>query len=152
MELEFAVAAWAEGECYPTPVRTMGEDEPAVVDWAFLIRGVLADLEKGLPPGAISRKVHWSLVEAIVQVAESAGHRRVILTGGCFQNRVLTEHAIAKLRQAGFEPFWHWQVPPNDGGIALGQVLAGQRHLECRSSEHSVAPEVEPGPTQAARH
>jgi hydrogenase maturation protein HypF len=47
-----------------------------------------------------------------------------MLTGGCFQNRVLAESAIERLKAAGFQPFWHHQVPPNDGGIALGQIIA----------------------------
>jgi hydrogenase maturation protein HypF len=52
------------------------------------------------------------------------GVSRVLLTGGCFQNRVLLEGAVSRLRAAGFVPAWHQRVPPNDGGIALGQVAA----------------------------
>jgi len=52
-----------------------------------------------------------------------------VLTGGCFQNKYLTERTIFRLRAEGFEPFWHRQVPPNDGGIAVGQVLAAAREV-----------------------
>ena len=61
-----------------------------------------------------------------------AGEPRVVLSGGCFQNRVLMERTVAGLRAAGFRPYWHQRVPPNDGGIALGQVAAlaaAERHL-----------------------
>jgi hydrogenase maturation protein HypF len=47
----------------------------------------------------------------------------VALTGGCFQNRYLTERAFHRLEEAGFRPFTHQRVPPNDGGIALGQIV-----------------------------
>jgi hydrogenase maturation protein HypF len=53
------------------------------------------------------------------------GEPRVLLTGGCFQNRVLLERAVRELRESGFEAFWPQRVPPNDGGIALGQIMAG---------------------------
>jgi hydrogenase maturation protein HypF len=62
----------------------------------------------------------------IVEVAVRAGEHRVALTGGCFQNRYLCEAAIASLRAAGFSTYWHQRVPPNDGGIALGQILASR--------------------------
>jgi hydrogenase maturation protein HypF len=52
-----------------------------------------------------------------------------VLTGGCFQNRVLAEGAIAGLRDAGIEPFWHERIPPNDGGLAVGQLLAAAQAL-----------------------
>ena len=48
----------------------------------------------------------------------------MVLSGGCFQNRVLMERTVAALRDAGFRPYWHQRVPPNDGGIALGQIAA----------------------------
>jgi len=50
------------------------------------------------------------------------GETRVVLSGGCFQNRYLTERTVARLREAGFQPYWHQRVPPNDGGLALGQI------------------------------
>jgi hydrogenase maturation protein HypF len=60
----------------------------------------------------------------IVAVAKRAGTKRLALSGNCFQNRVLTERTVRRLREENFEPFWHRRVPPNDGGISLGQVLA----------------------------
>jgi len=58
-----------------------------------------------------------------------------VLSGGCFQNTRLTEAAVAALRAAGFEPVWHQAVPPNDGGIALGQAAwacwTGERKAPC---------------------
>ena len=64
------------------------------------------------------------LVEMIVAVARKIGEPKFVLSGGCFQNRYLTERAIDRLRAENFRPYWHQRIPPNDGGIALGQIVA----------------------------
>ena len=97
--------------------------QPAILDWQPLIEAVLTDLRRGVATGIMAARFHNALVEAIVAVAQAAGEQRVALTGGCFQNRLLTERAAARLERAGFEVLLHRQVPPNDGGISLGQVV-----------------------------
>ena len=92
-----------------------------------MIAAILADIEHGASLGLISAKFHNALVEAIVTVAKRVGPNRVVLSGGCFQNRYLTERAVRRLQAEGFRPYWHQRVPPNDGGIALGQVIAALR-------------------------
>ena len=88
---------------------------------------ILNDIKHGIPAGMISAKFHNTLVEAIVAVAGIVGENRVVITGGCFQNKYLTERSIIRLREEGFRPYWHQRVPPNDGGIALGQIIAASR-------------------------
>jgi hydrogenase maturation protein HypF len=67
-------------------------------------------------------------------VAEWAGIPRVGLTGGCFQNAVLTQFTSDELRRRGFDVLTHSLVPPNDGGLAVGQALvAASRLLEERT-------------------
>ena len=80
-----------------------------------------------LPLAEYSAKFHNALAEAVVAVARRTGERRVVLSGGCFQNRYLTERTVRRLQAEGFQPYWHQRVPPNDGGIALGQVVAALR-------------------------
>ena len=75
----------------------------------------------------ISAKFHNALAEAVVLLAKKIGEPRVALSGGCFQNRYLTERTVTRLREEKFAPYWHQRVPPNDGGIALGQVVAALR-------------------------
>jgi hydrogenase maturation protein HypF len=126
MELEFALDGVEIDEAYETRLLTRG-DAPAVVDWAPLVHGVLDDVARGTAAGRISAKFHNALAEAIVSVARHVGQPRVMLTGGCFQNRYLTERAVRRLREDGFRPYWHQRIPPNDGGIALGQIVAATR-------------------------
>jgi hydrogenase maturation protein HypF len=118
MELEFAIDGVETSESYSLPL------DGCVVDWGPMIHEILEDVRLKLPVSQISAKFHNALVEAIVAVAKLVGEERVVLTGGCFQNRYLTERAVLRLREEGFLPYWHQRVPPNDGGIALGQVLS----------------------------
>jgi hypothetical protein len=100
---------------------------PMVVDWAPMIRALLTDVEHGVPVGTMAARVHLALADALVQVAMALGESRLMLTGGCFQNRVLTEAAVAHLTDAGVTPYWHQRLPPNDGGISAGQIAAWLR-------------------------
>ena len=114
----------------PSPPHTCGgegrgeEASILVVDWSPIVKAILADIKRGLPVGLISAKFHNTLAEIIVAVARRAGHPQVVLSGGCFQNRYLTERAAARLAQEGFRPYFHQRIPPNDGGLALGQIVA----------------------------
>jgi hydrogenase maturation protein HypF len=128
MALEFAVAGHVTDAVYP--YRLISSDAPGVllvVDWEPMVRQVLDDLCQRVPVGEIAARFHNTLVEALVAVARRVGEARIVLTGGCFQNRYLTERAVCRLRAAGFTPYWHHHVPPNDGGIALGQAIAALR-------------------------
>ena len=94
------------------------------VDWGPMIRQLLADVAGKESSDVISAKFHNALAEMIVAVTKKIGEQNVVLTGGCFQNRYLTERAVARLQEEKFTPYWHQHLPPNDGGIALGQAVA----------------------------
>jgi len=125
MELEFALDGVNTDEHYNL---SLVKYHPSLVlDWSPMIEAILSDVQKGVATGRISAKFHNALAEAVVAVAESIGERRVVLSGGCFQNRYLTERTVRRLQAEGFQPYWHQRVPPNDGGIALGQIVAAFR-------------------------
>lgn len=92
------------------------------LDWQPALEALLADLDHDISLPTIASALHRGLASAIVAVAKHAGENRVVLSGGCFQNVYLTELTVSALRAAGFEALWHQQLPPNDGGIAAGQV------------------------------
>jgi hydrogenase maturation protein HypF len=76
-----------------------------------------------VPRPILSARFHNTLAEMIVAVAEAIEEPRVVLSGGCFQNRYLLEGTVSRLRHAGFKPYWHQRLPPNDGGICVGQLV-----------------------------
>jgi len=98
-------------------------DGALILDWLPALEATLADLRGGAAAGVISSALHLGLARAVAVIARRLGERRVVLTGGCFQNARLTEATIDALLAAGCEPIWHRRVPPNDGGIALGQAV-----------------------------
>jgi len=100
-----------------------------VVDWRDLIRAVVEDLRRGTGAAIVAARFHNALAAAILAVARAVGARCVALSGGCFQNRLLTERTVRKLRSKQFEVLLHRQVPPNDGGISLGQIAVAAAAL-----------------------
>jgi hydrogenase maturation protein HypF len=128
MALE-AAADPREDAAWPLPL-VPREGAAALLDWEPLVRALLEDLKRGVNAGRLAARFHNSLVDGIARTAEAAGEMRVALTGGCFQNRFLLERAAERLSALGFTVLLHREVPPNDGGISLGQVLAGARHLK----------------------
>jgi len=118
MELEFAAVARACG-AYSF---TMDDKSPRVIDWQPAILEMREDQNRNESIGTMSARFHCMLAETIVAVARKVGEPKVVLSGGCFQNRYLTERSVSRLREEGFQPYWHQRVPPNDGGIALGQI------------------------------
>jgi hydrogenase maturation protein HypF len=123
MELE-ACATGEPGRLYPTGV--LVEHDQFVVRTTDLIRAVVEDLLGGVACGQIAARFHASLAAVITDACARIRQRtelgRVALSGGVFQNRRLLQATIAGLEHAGFEVYTHRQVPPNDGGLALGQA------------------------------
>ena len=150
MELEFALEGIQTDETYPfsidsppPPAASSGLPAPhsalrtphsaLLVDWSPLVGEIIAEVRRGIPAGPISARFHNTLAEVMVEVARRTGQERVVLSGGCFQNRYLTERAVGRLQAEGFRPYWHQRIPPNDGGIALGQVVAALRRAALES-------------------
>ena len=138
MELEFALDGIATEDAYSLPIVVCDAAHPAesaarnppptmILDWAPVIEALLSDVQNGVAVGIISAKFHHALAEAVVSVAKRVGVMRVALSGGCFQNRYLTARVVTRLREENFSPYWHQRVPTNDGGIALGQIMAARR-------------------------
>ncbi|MBW1660388.1 MAG: carbamoyltransferase HypF [Deltaproteobacteria bacterium] len=100
---------------------------------APIIRGVVADMQQGVPVGRISARFHRTLVYMFAELCDVVGKehglKQVVLSGGCFQNALLLEGLVKMLRARKFEVFTHCQVPANDGGIALGQAVAAAAGL-----------------------
>ncbi|MBI5740346.1 MAG: carbamoyltransferase HypF [Nitrospirae bacterium] len=101
-----------------------------------VIDRLVDDLRAGLPKEELARKFHNTIVAMVLHVSglirDETGIKTVALSGGVFQNVILLEESFRSLKERGFAPLIHQTVPPNDGGISLGQAVAG--HYQFQSS------------------
>lgn len=135
MELEWLAVQSDDHGTYAFEItEPTNAESPAELDWAPMVSGVIADLQRKATQATMARKFHNTLAEMIARVAAEHPGFPVALSGGCFQNRLLTELTVARLTDDGVKVYWHQRVPPNDGGIALGQVVAAARELKSRES------------------
>ena len=108
-------------------------DAPIVADPGPAVRAAATDAAAGVPAALIGARFHRAVVSLVVTLAldareRGAGHT-VVLSGGVFQNTLLLSGARKALVGNGFRVLCHRQVPPNDGGLALGQVLVAASGL-----------------------
>jgi hydrogenase maturation protein HypF len=136
IELEYVVDPSIE-EAY---LFELEDGPPFIINWEPMLEGILADVDRCESVAVISAKFHNTLAEMVVSVALKVGAFQIALTGGCFQNRYLTERTVRRLLESGLKPYWHQRVPPNDGGIAVGQVVAAARAI--LNAKQSVLTEV----------
>jgi hydrogenase maturation protein HypF len=103
-----------------------GKEHPVVIDAAPVIAGILEDLGSGVPVSEIAAAFHESvagmIVDTVVRLASLNGCQAVVLSGGVFQNRLLCERVMELSAHTGIDFLMHRTVPPNDGGVSLGQV------------------------------
>jgi hydrogenase maturation protein HypF len=131
MQLEFAIGGHVTDATYPYLVH----GEPLQFDYAPMVMAILEDLHDRVSPAIISATFHNTLVAGLVDIACRLRHQypemvKVVLTGGCFQNRYLLERSIRQLQQHDFLVGCHHQLPSNDGGISVGQIVAALRLLK----------------------
>lgn len=116
-------------ESYPFEITSVTDPSTPIggmMEWKPMFAAMLQETDSAM----MSARFHHTLANMVVEVARQVGTTQVALTGGCFQNRRLLEGTIIGLRAAGFVPYWHQRIPPNDGGIALGQIAAVKRERE----------------------
>ncbi len=103
------------------------EDNISIIKIHDLFTAVIKDLSERVPKAAIAARFHNTIAQMILEtcrkIAEKTGIKRAALSGGVFQNRLLLRKTVPLLESQGFEVYTHRQVPCNDGGISLGQVV-----------------------------
>jgi len=134
LELE-AAAETAEEEVTSYPYTFIFTHEnPLQLDFSPMFTDILDEINTGIQASAIAYRFHHTVASAATDVclhiSAAARLNRVILSGGVFQNRLLSEMIYTALTHKGLNVFTHRLVPPNDGGIALGQIaIAGRRKV-----------------------
>ncbi len=131
MELEMITADENFG-CYPFSW-TRPEDGPWIIGLEPLVKALVADILEKVPAFVIGARFHATVVELFtrlcLEIRAKHNLEQVALSGGCFQNRILTEGLMAALAKAGFKVLTHSLVPANDGGISLGQAVVAANRL-----------------------
>jgi len=98
-----------------------------IVEPGWIVRGIVEDLQRRVPVSVIASKFHNSIADIVKEVSlrikERTGIGKVALSGGVFQNRLLLGLILRKLTERGFICYYQKKIPPNDGGISLGQAI-----------------------------
>ena len=124
IELEGVARGGDPGACpYAFGVDSTGS--PALIDPAPVLSAILGDVRAGTSPAVIGARFHTAVADLIAGLADEDPSRIVALSGGVFQNALLLGLALKRLRANGIHVITHRRVPPNDGGIALGQLMIG---------------------------
>jgi hydrogenase maturation protein HypF len=132
VELEQLAAGSSFDECYPFQIardessKTQENVHSLIVDLRTMIRLVIEQVRGGANAAIIARRFHATVVQMIVEVCRrlrsDGGPGEVVLSGGVFMNVLLTSETASRLTSEGFAVFCHTLVPPNDGGLSLGQL------------------------------
>jgi len=122
-----------QGEMGEYPFSLINDGTPMVIDPKETVRGIVSDLIEKVSVSKISGRFHRTIARMIAETCKSIrlreGLNRVVLSGGVFQNTFLLTFSMDALKASGFEVYIHHDVPPNDGGISLGQAIIAHRNL-----------------------
>jgi len=112
---------------------TIGTGLPAILDVRPMIQAIVQDLRQGVSIAQIAGRFHNTIAELLatscVQVRQQSGINVVALSGGVFQNRLLLESLLARLETLAFQVYINRLVPPNDGGLSLGQAAVAAAQI-----------------------
>jgi hydrogenase maturation protein HypF len=112
----------------------MGQQMPATLDVCPMIRAIVSDIQQGVPRSHIASRFHHTIAELLAMAACEACERTqlnsIALSGGVFQNRLLLETLTARLEEKGFQVYINRSVPPNDGGLSLGQLAVAAARIQ----------------------
>ncbi len=129
------LAARAPDEPLAYPFEVGTENGERIIKIGPLLAAVADEVRRGIPAGTIAARFHTTIAGMVLSlcklIAGETGLKAVALSGGVFQNRLLTRLAVAQLEAGGFIVYTHRQVPCNDGGLSLGQAaIAAARQEE----------------------
>jgi hydrogenase maturation protein HypF len=112
----------------------------AVIEPGGVIAQIMNDLAAGIPVGRIAARFHNAvaqiIADVVARIAALHGLQEVALSGGVFQNVTLLDRTLSLLHAAGYEVLTHQLVPPNDGGLALGQAVIACARIKTPNTQY----------------
>ncbi len=126
MRLEAVCDPAALGD-YPIAI---DERQPMVCDWRPLVRAIVGDVRKGVATSTIATRFTRSIANCVAAVCRRFDQYPVVLTGGCFQNQLLTQFTATALHQHPQPVGLPGTIPVNDGGLAAGQLAVAAVRLQ----------------------
>lgn len=131
IELEMLATSYADRVTgYPFQLRS---GHLMQFNMAPLVVGIVQDIMRGMPAARIAMRFHLAIADMLAagcaEVSKRTGLRQVALSGGVFQNQLLLEQLIARLQAMEFQVYINRRVPPNDGGVSLGQLAIAAARL-----------------------
>jgi len=106
------------------------------IESAKIIKGIVRDIEKKVAAPVISAKFHNSIAEMILSAARKAKIKKVVLSGGVFQNRYLVDRAVKLLSENDFKVYTHLNVETNDLGVPIGQIAIAHTRASAFASNY----------------
>ena len=106
-------------------------------DWRPFVREVVKGIRIGRSAAELSQSFHQAIADMVASVVERFDGYKVVLSGGCFQNRILTEMIVGQLKLKSREVLTHRRIPPNDGGLAAGQIAIASALLDLEHEQES---------------
>jgi hydrogenase maturation protein HypF len=134
VELEWLAMSVSPDGSYPFDLAGEESGSGTVIDTRPLIIALAQDARDGVAAAVMARRFHTTVVELIAatcdRIRAETQLSEIVLSGGVFMNALLTCEVIERLSDAGFTVYRHRQVPPNDGGLSLGQLAVAACHVE----------------------
>jgi hydrogenase maturation protein HypF len=125
MQLEWLAGESVDGQAYPW-VLAPNPSAAVEIDTRPMFRAIVDDLGRGVEPATVARRFHNTMAALIADLCSrlraESGIDKAVLSGGVFMNAILAMDAEAALRRMEFKTYRHRRVPPNDGGLSLGQA------------------------------
>ena len=133
IELEIQAAQSRQLASYPFSIDRQGNTPPSLVDVSPMIRAIVHDIQQNIPVPIIASRFHHTIATLLARVCDEIREQTnlniVALSGGVFQNRLLLEQLLNLLKERNFQVYINRCVPPNDGGLSLGQIAIAAAKL-----------------------
>ena len=131
LEAEAKRAMYNNEKLPSLPFNIIEKGDMLYIDWSEMFSSFISQDKHNFAPSILALSFHKTVARAAVKMLEfglsKTSTRNVVLTGGVFMNKILTRLLAEEIKRMGLNVYIHKKIPPNDGGISLGQAVIGLR-------------------------